>query len=79
MSPKYTFNRKDLEAFIKNALWFTAPVILIYLVSVLTLITTPNHVMRLVDFIPNEATKTAIVVWILNRFVDFFRRYQSGK
>jgi hypothetical protein len=78
-SNKWQFNIADYQAWVKNALWFTAPVILIYLVSVLTLITQPEHTMRLVDFVPSEATKTAVVVWILNRAVDFFRRYQSGK
>lgn len=78
-SNKWKFNIEDYQAWVKNALWFTAPVILIYLVSVLTLITQPEHTMSLVDFVPSEATKTAIAVWILNRAVDFFRRYQSGK
>lgn len=78
-SNRWQFNIEDYQAWVKNALWFTAPVILIYLVSVLTLITQPEHTMRLIDFVPSEATKTAIVVWILNRAVDFFRRYQSGK
>lgn len=78
-SNKWKFNIEDYQAWVKNALWFTAPVILIYLVSVLTLITQPEHTMRLIDFVPSEATKTAIVVWLLNRAVDFFRRYQSGK
>lgn len=78
-SNRFQFNIEDYQAWVKNALWFTAPVILIYLVSVLTLITEPKHAMTLMDFVPSEATKTAIVVWILNRAVDFFRRYQSGK
>lgn len=78
-SKKFDFNKKDLAAWVKNALWFTAPVILIYLVSVSMLITQPGHLTRLADFIPSETTKTAIVVWILNRAVDFFRRYQAGK
>lgn len=78
-SNRWQFNIEDYQSWVKNALWFTAPVILIYLVSVLTLITQPEHTMRLVDFVPSEATKTAVVVWLLNRAVDFFRRYQSGK
>ena len=78
-SNKWQFNIEDYQAWVKNALWFTAPVILIYLVSVSLLVTEPGHIMKLVDFVPSEATKTAIVVWILNRAIDFFRRYQSGK
>jgi hypothetical protein len=78
-SHRWQFSANDFNAFIQNALWFTAPVILIYLVSVLTLITEPSHTMSFADFVPNEATKTAVVVWVLNRAVDFFRRYQSGK
>lgn len=76
---KWQFNIADYQAWVKNALWFTAPVILIYLVSVSLLVTEPGHIMKLVDFVPSEATKTAVVVWTLNRAVDFFRRYQSGK
>lgn len=76
---KWQFNIADYQAWVKNALWFTAPVILIYLVSVMSVVTEPGHTMKLADFAVSEMTKTAIVVWILNRAVDFFRRYQSGK
>lgn len=79
VSKRFDFNIADYQAWVKNALWFTAPVILIYLVSVMSVVTEPGHTMKLVDFAVSEMTKTAIVVWILNRAVDFFRRYQSGK
>jgi len=78
-SNRWQFNIEDYQAWVKNALWFTAPVILIYLVSVMSVVTEPGHTMKLTDFAVSEMTKTAIVVWILNRAVDFFRRYQSGK
>jgi hypothetical protein len=78
MSQRYKLNKADLKAAVVNALWFTAPVILIYLYSVLNVLQQPDYVFGLDAFVPTNAVIIAMVVWILNRFVDVFRRYIRG-
>jgi hypothetical protein len=78
MSKRFTLNKADLKAATINALWFTAPVILIYLYSVLSVIQSPDYVFKLNAFVPSNATVIAMVVWVLNRAVDLFRRYVGG-
>ena len=79
MSKQFSLNRADLAAAFKSALIFFAPVILIYLGSILLLLEQPSHMAKLADFLPNNATVIAIEVWILNQILGIFRRYISGK
>ncbi len=78
-SLRFTLNKQDLINAGVNALWFTAPVILIYISSVIGAIDRPNHILSLKDFIPNNITNISIVLWFLNRGIDLLRRFTAGK
>jgi hypothetical protein len=78
-SRRFTLNRQDLVAWFKNAAWFTAPVILIYVLSVTGKLEQANHVLSLNDFVPTSTVVTAMVLWVLNRFVDVLRRFVAGR
>lgn len=75
MSERFRLDRNDLKEAIINALWFTAPVVLIYLYSVIDTLQQPDCVIGWYVFVPNNTTVIAMVMWVLNRFVDFFRRF----
>ena len=78
-SKRFVFNRADFQAWISNAMWFTAPVILIYLTSIIGQLERPNSVINLSVFVPNHTTQVAMLLWLLNRGVDYFRRLVAGK
>jgi hypothetical protein len=78
MSDRFTLNKQDFKDAVINALWFTAPVILIYLYSILDVLQQPEYVFSFDAFIPSNATVIAMIVWLLNRAVDVFRRYVGG-
>ena len=65
-SKRWTLNKQDLLAWGKNALWFLAPTLVVFIPS-------------LVNLIPSDFKYAAIVIYILNRFVDLLRRYATGK
>jgi hypothetical protein len=79
MKKKFTFTHDDFIAWVKNALWFTSPVILIYITSVIGIIQQPEHIITLADFIPNNLTIIGMVYWVLNRITDYLRRFTAGK
>lgn len=79
MSQKWQFNKADFNAWVANAMWFTAPVILIYLSSIVSSLEKPDSVLSLSIFVPNHTTQVAMVLWLLNRAVDYFRRLIAGK
>ena len=78
-SNKWQFNIADLYAWVENAKWFLAGPIIIYLVSVMATVSQPGHIIVWTDFLPGNAVAVAVAQYFLNRAIDFFRRYQSGK
>jgi len=79
MSKRFTLNKADMIAWVKNALWFTAPVLLIYFGSVISIFSAQGYVFNIKDFIPNNLTVVAMWLWVLNRIVDALRRFVTGK
>lgn len=75
MRERYTINKDDIKGAITNAIWFTAPVILIYLYSIINVLQQPECVFGWKVFVPDNTVIIAMVLWVLNRFVYFFRRF----
>lgn len=73
-----TLNSTDIQNWAKNLLVFLAPVIILYLTSVLAVVQFPGHVVKLVDFIPNSVTVGGIVVYLLNGIIDLFKKLIQG-
>ena len=76
MSPKYSLSSVDMQKWGTNLGLFLAPVALIYLVAVITAIN--NNGVSLADFVPDQLTVGAIVLYVLNAGVDILRKFTAG-
>lgn len=65
-------NKLLLKKVGKNALVFLAPLVVLYLTFV---IANMQDNFALSDFVPNNATVGAMVLYVLNVFLDFFRKF----
>jgi len=75
MSEKYTLNGVDFKKILNNALVFLAPLILIYLGSV---ISNMNDGFSLADFVPDNIVIGAMVLYVLNTMTDILKKYSQG-
>ena len=76
MSPKYSLSGVDIQKCGTNLGLFLAPVALIYLIAVITAIN--NTGVSLADFVPDQLTVGAIVLYVLNAGVDILRKFTAG-
>ncbi len=65
-------NMADIKKWLHNTLVFFAPVALIYIGFVITNVSSDG--ISWSDFIPNNATIGAFVLYILNVALDFFKK-----
>lgn len=77
MSEKYTLNKVDFKRVLNNSLVFLAPLLLIYLGSVVSSI--DNGGFALTDFIPDNIVIGAMVLYVLNTMMDVLKKYSEGK
>ena len=74
-SPKWKVNPEDLQRWGKNALLFISPVAVIYFAFV------GNNLqdgLNWNDFIPNATVQGAIILYLINTGLDFFRKLATG-
>lgn len=71
---KFTLDKKLQTKWLNNILVFLAPVIALYLTTVIGVISQDNHVFKLLDFIPNAFARGGIVLWFLNVGLDYIRK-----
>jgi hypothetical protein len=76
MSEKYTLNKEDFKKVLNNAVVFLAPLLLIYLGSVISNI---GDGFALTDFIPDNIVIGAMVLYLLNAMTDVLKKYSQGK
>lgn len=69
-SKRFTLNKEDFKAFLKNAAWFLAPTLLFMLTDLIKVLPT---------WLADKPEYVAIAIYILNRITDLLRRYISGK
>lgn len=77
MINKLTLNRVDIQKWRKNLLLFLAPVLIVYLVSVVGLIQQANTV-KVTDFIPTQFTWGGIALYFLNSIIDYLKKLSSS-
>ena len=75
VSKKYQIRREDLERVGKNALIFFAPLAVIYLSFVATEIEKDGFSWE--DFRPNLVVTGAMILYVINVLLDFFRKWAS--
>lgn len=78
-SERFEINKTDTKNWFHNLKLFTAPIIAIYLVSVLAVVTTDSNILGVEDFKPNQFTQNAMVVYVLNGILDAIRKFIGGK
>lgn len=66
VSPKGRINYADVVEWLKNALIFLAPTLVVLLPSI-------------VGIIPTEWKYAAVIIYVLNRLTDLIRRFITGK
>jgi cell shape-determining protein MreC len=76
MSPQYSLTTADLKKWGTNLLIFLAPVVLIYLLSVIAVVNSAG--VSVAAFVPAPATVGAMVLYVLNGIVDLIRKYVAG-
>jgi len=76
-SKKWTLNAEEVKKIGKNSLIFVSPVALIYLGFVL--IAVNQNGFQVTDLIPSNESQTAMVLWMINTFIDVFRKLNAGK
>ena len=76
MSPAFSLNAADFKKWGTNLAIFFIPVALIYLVAVITSVN--NTGVSFAAFVPDKTTTGAMVLYVLNAFVDILRKFQAG-
>jgi hypothetical protein len=69
-SQRFSLNKQDLVAFLKNAAWFLAPTLLFLLADVIKAVPT---------WFADKPMLVVVLMYLLNRLTDLIRRWQAGK
>lgn len=64
-SKRFSLNRADLVAWLKQTAWFLAPFILALMPVI-------------IDKVPKDWAYGTVLLWVLNRLWDILRRWYSG-
>lgn len=64
-SKRFELNRADVEKWVKNALIFAGPLLIVVIPSI-------------IGQIPSDWKYAAITIYILNTILDFIRKYIAG-
>lgn len=72
-SDKFNISVFELEKFLRNSLFFLAPLLIIYLTFVAANINVDGF--QPSDFTPTNEVIGAIILYVLNVILDFLRKY----
>lgn len=75
-SKRWTLNSEEWSKFFTNALTFLAPVALIYLFQVQGNLTDG---LQASDFAITAVTAGAMILYVVNTAIDFFKKLTAGK
>lgn len=75
MSEQFKLTKTDTKRWYHNLLVFLAPVAVIYLTTTTGLLMQEGHTILLTDFIPNNFTIGAMVLYVLNGLLDIIRKF----
>lgn len=76
MSPKYSINNIDIQRWFRNLVAFLAPVSLIYLLAVISVVNTAG--VSIEAFVPNQIVVGAMFLYVLNAIVDIIRKFLAA-
>lgn len=65
------------EKFLHNATVFLAPLGILYLTTIIGVISQSNHVIHPNDFVPNSFALGGMVLWVLNAALDYLRKLRG--
>jgi hypothetical protein len=73
----WKLNKPELKKWFHNLQVFLAPVIVLYLTTVVGVISQAGHAFSFQDLIPNTFAQGGIVLWFLNAALDYFRKLRG--
>lgn len=74
---KLVLNKVPFEKWFKNLQVFLAPVIVLYLTTIIGVVSQDGHKFIINDLLPNSFAWGGIVLWFLNIALDYFRKLRS--
>ena len=69
-----TLTKSNQNKWFHNIVVFLSPVFVLYLTTIVGVISQDNHSFSFTDFIPNTFAQGGIVLWFLNSALDYFRK-----
>lgn len=72
-----TLNKTDQNKWFKNIVVFLAPVGILYISTIIGVISQDNHSVSVNDFIPTQVATGGIILWFLNAALDYLRKLTS--
>jgi hypothetical protein len=67
------------DKFLHNLLLFLAPLGILYLTTIIGVISQPYHNFKLNDLIPNQVAVGGMILYVLNTALDYLRKIQASQ
>lgn len=75
---KFMLNKLLLEKWLINLQIFLAPLGILYLTTIIGVISADTGGFHLADLIPNPFAQGAIALWVLNTALDYLRKLKKS-
>jgi hypothetical protein len=69
--------RANQGKWLHNGLVFLAPLGVLYLTTIIGVVSQDNHTVSLNDFIPNKTAQGGLILWVLNAALDYLRKLRA--
>lgn len=70
-------NQRNTEKFLRNTLSFLIPLFILYLTTVISVISQNGHLISLSDFIPTQLAIGGFTLYVLNALLDFLMKVKE--
>lgn len=77
MIEKVTLNKTNQSRWVHNLLVFLAPVGILYISTIIGVISQAGHVISINDFVPTQVALGGIILWFLNAALDYLRKLRG--
>lgn len=67
----------DTNKFLNNLMVFLAPVGILYLTTVIGIISIPNHLISIKDLIPTQIALGGMILYVLNFCLDYLKKLRG--
>ena len=61
----------------RNLLVFLAPLGILYITTIIGVISQDNHAFGIQDFVPNTFAQGGLILWVLNSVLDYLRKLKN--